>query len=250
MYRTKICVACCLGAMLLMQAGAVLADTTSWNAVADLGSNNPSNTVWSYGWASGSDSGLDGTYSDKNDERPDAIGGPGRLMSWHPSDMGDPCVVKNFTSSVIYVSEWADGGIDFQPDKLFLYSGYGSRAGQASVVKFTAPSTGNYAISASLSMVEYWGTGGVAKNMTTLGSGTSLASAGMATGDSLPYSDTVALAMGDTISFYNASGYPNSWNSGGMNLSATITLVPEPSCMVLVASGLLGLLAYAWRKRK
>ena len=30
----------------------------------------------------------------------------------------------------------------------------------------------------------------------------------------------------------------------------TVTSVPEPSALVLLAGGLIGLLAYAWRKRR
>jgi hypothetical protein len=35
---------------------------------------------------------------------------------------------------------------------------------------------------------------------------------------------------------------------GGMGLSASI--VPEPGTLILLVTGLLGLLCYAWRKRK
>jgi hypothetical protein len=35
-----------------------------------------------------------------------------------------------------------------------------------------------------------------------------------------------------------------------VRVTATPTATPEPSTLVLLASGLIGLLAYAWRKRK
>jgi len=35
-----------------------------------------------------------------------------------------------------------------------------------------------------------------------------------------------------------------------MLTAAGLTVVPEPGTLVLLAAGLLGLLAYAWRKRK
>jgi hypothetical protein len=37
-------------------------------------------------------------------------------------------------------------------------------------------------------------------------------------------------------------------SGGGMSLSASI--VPEPGTLILLVTGLLGLLGYAWRKRK
>ena len=43
-------------------------------------------------------------------------------------------------------------------------------------------------------------------------------------------------------------------NAGGTNTVALISspwaATPEPSALLLAASGLIGLLAYAWRKRK
>jgi len=42
------------------------------------------------------------------------------------------------------------------------------------------------------------------------------------------------------------------WNKGMDNVSVTLTSgeVPEPSTLVLLAAGLFGLLAYAWKKRR
>ena len=58
-------------------------------------------------------------------------------------------------------------------------------------------------------------------------------------------SSDLTVAMGDTIDFV-------SHMDKGEQLTATITetTVPEPSTLVLLALGLIGLLAYAWRKRR
>jgi len=45
------------------------------------------------------------------------------------------------------------------------------------------------------------------------------------------------------------TGAPSTW-IGVDNVSLTFTPAPEPSALVLLAMGLFGLLAYAWRKRK
>ena len=54
--------------------------------------------------------------------------------------------------------------------------------------------------------------------------------------------DIWKLMVGSSI---NPSG---GLSGGGMSLSASI--VPEPGTLALLAAGLLGLLCYAWRKRK
>lgn len=46
-----------------------------------------------------------------------------------------------------------------------------------------------------------------------------------------------------------SSGTPQSWGWCGLG-SVTVSSVPEPSTIALLATGLIGLLAYAWRKRK
>ncbi len=45
-------------------------------------------------------------------------------------------------------------------------------------------------------------------------------------------------------------GFVESWGTYCTDVRVTEVTVPEPSTLVLLASGLIGLLAYAWRKRK
>ena len=49
----------------------------------------------------------------------------------------------------------------------------------------------------------------------------------------------------------DGAAYPN-LDSGAISMlrGAGITVVPEPGTLALLAAGLIGLLAYAWRKRK
>jgi hypothetical protein len=46
------------------------------------------------------------------------------------------------------------------------------------------------------------------------------------------------------------STHADTWNSWMIGSSATQSIIPEPSAIVLLFSGMLGLVCYAWRKRK
>lgn len=64
--------------------------------------------------------------------------------------------------------------------------------------------------------------------------------------DYLTFNNVSANGSGDiVINFHDAVG----GNQGGFN-GFQITSVPEPSAMIILASSILGLLAYAWRRHK
>ena len=61
------------------------------------------------------------------------------------------------------------------------------------------------------------------------------------------YSKTLSLTAGTNVDFLVTAGPPVAQAVGAF---ITITPTPEPGTLVLLVTGLLGLLAYAWRKRK
>jgi hypothetical protein len=236
MFRTKILIACCLGVMMLAQTNVASAGMI-WNAYADLGSSNPSNTVWTYGWANSSTSAAFDLYQDLNEVEPTYVGGANMLMRWQQSSTSDPCIVKNFSSSPITVAPWGNNGVEFKTNKLFMYGGPAT-----AVLSFTAPTDGSYSVAANITQTEFTGTVGVVKNMTTVGSGATLSSSSLQQGDTFSYSQVLSLSTGETISFFNTGN--------GVDLTATISQVPEPTSFALITTGIFGILAYAWRKRK
>ena len=71
--------------------------------------------------------------------------------------------------------------------------------------------------------------------------------AGLYNGWSVTYdsSSSLTVAVGDTIDFVSHGDWTQR-----LDATVTETVAPEPSALVLLASGLIGLLCYAWRKRR
>ena len=70
------------------------------------------------------------------------------------------------------------------------------------------------------------------------------------TGAALVPTQTLAqmfVTTGANVSFAGKLGYTG---GGGTAWPVTISVIPEPGTLVLLAAGLLGLVCYAWRKRK
>jgi hypothetical protein len=149
--------------------------------------------------------------------------------------------------------------------KVFLFEGVQN---SDTAVRWTAPATGQYQVNAvfndinmdanaaTQTAVVYVRKNGSQVWNTTLDGFSGTAAAGYAdhTGTTWAanYSSLVTLAAGDTLDFVMNGGIGQDQNTDRtcVNFDATITATPEPASMVILATGLIGLLAYAWRKRK
>jgi hypothetical protein len=200
------------------------ADTT-WDVTSSFRSDNGNpNGVWSYGWRNYSQFQL---YTSNG---PDINGLP---VWWGPLQYDGgvaPVIALNTTGSPI-------NGV--QPGQLALHPGPN---GEASVLRWTAPVgvSGLGSIQgqflpgdAGIMQVGVFENGNWASPLWT---GT----------DSGAFSISVPLTAGDTIDFAVYGGFGH----GSTPLQATITAAPEPSTFVLLGFGAVGLLGFAWRRRK
>jgi hypothetical protein len=189
-------------------------------------SGNP-NGPWSYGYSqtlggslishatSGSNSGLEFWNTDIS--------------------IGLPWVARNSTASPM---NWA-GTTAFAPGALSLHPGPN---GQVAILRFTAPSTGQYAINGAFFGQDY--VGPTTTDVHLLLNGSSIFDGAVADfGTSHSFNITIALASGSHLDFAVGFGSNQNYLYDSTGLTATITQVPEPAtlAMVGVAASLLRL---------
>lgn len=227
-------------------SGAAHAGPVTYNAVADFGSSNPSGP-WSYGYSSS----LPGFTAFSTFTSAYPIGGSGvsGLAAWYvnlpnvtPKEL--PAVLKNTTGSTLnYATVVHPTGL------LNLHPSVSAGALYA-VVRFTAPSTDTYNVSALFQGLDPKPTSTdvhVYRGATALLNGT-ISSYGP---PSLNFASTLALNAGDTLDFIVGPNGTASdsfyYDSTGFN--ATISSVPDPGVSPLVALAL-GFAAHLLRRRR
>ncbi len=202
----------------LAQAATVYDPATDWSI-----SNGNPNGTWSYLNGSGtlySRSGMDSAA-------------PAAGLQWWKNPSGDdPNMTYNSTDG-----ELVGWGIHWAPHEIGMGP---SGDPNGTILRWTAPTAGDWTVNALFTRTQEVNSGGsiyVTHNNTEVfshGVGNYL--------DSSTYADTLTFAAGDTLSF-RVTG------DAFVRPEITISDVPEPTSVVLYATGVLGLLAYAWRKR-
>ena len=197
----------------------------SFNPSADFSLSGNPNGRWSYGYSqtlggpliphatSGSNSGLDFWNTDIS--------------------IGLPWVAHNSTALPM---NWA-GTTTVAPGALSLHPGPN---GQVAILRFTAPSTGQYAINGAFFGQDYIGP--TTTDVHLLLNGSSIFDGVVSDfGTSQPFNITTALTAGSRLDFAVGFGSNQTYLYDSTGLAATITQVPEPTTLVLagVAVGLL-----------
>lgn len=208
-----------LGFAAIAQADVVYDPATDWSI-----SNGNPNGVWSYLTGSGDLYTRPGT---------DASGDSAGLQWWKKASGDDPNLTYNPTAGelVAYTIHWAPHEIGLGP----------SGDPNGTTLRWTAPTAGDWAVDALFTTTQEGNTGGT---IYVTKDGTDVFSHGVGNyGDSSSYSDTLTFAVGEALDFrVNGDKF--------VRPEITITSIPEPSTVLLTATGLIGLLAYAWRKRR
>jgi hypothetical protein len=237
MSRRMGLVVCVVGTVLtFVSAGALQADTANLNMIASETGGSPSPTFgpWQIGWADPL------TYPAA------APVGGGALAGWGEADADwAPYVFVNTTGA-----PWGSSpGLHLAKDEMGFHPGNVTDGGGFAILKWTAPMDGkinistifedaNAATTANYVMLVHGGT------YTHLAEGTIDGSH-----HTLTYNLTgVSVVAGDSILVDVGSNGDNTGDFVGV--FHTIDYVPEPSSTAIMASALIGLLAYAWRKRK
>jgi len=146
--------------------------------------------------------------------------------------IGLPWVARNSTASPI---NWA-GTTTFAPGALSLHPGPN---GQVAILRFTVPSTGQYAINGAFFGQDY--VGPTTTDVHLLLNGSSIFDGVVADfGTSQSFNITTALAAGSHLDFAVGFGSNQTYLYDSTGLAATITQVPEPTTLALagVAAGL------------
>jgi hypothetical protein len=248
-------------AVLLTVAGAAQADwvlDNSWSTT----DNSSGPGKFAHGFLFGPE-GTFNAFTKYNDNA-----GFGAAVRWDASDQPGQDTdtrgncVRNSSGSPYERTDWCNGGVYWETGKTYQMAG---QDGSAVSTLWIAPQAGQYQVTATFTNPLESGhdsdvavrVGGPAENdahtvwTSTLsgfiGKSINNYSDAFGTNPSATYSDTLTLSAGENLDFFV---YGNHMNYNAVGLSVTISQVPEPGAMMLIGSGLVGLLAYAWRKRK
>ena len=224
----------------------------------DLTTDVPATTTWS-GPVSGRDATVSARYSSTYGGSYSEIGSAPGLNIVGGNTTGYDLYVDDVDS---YNTTWPNRTL-LRPGAVIIRSGNGvAYEPNSGDLRFTAPNPGEYTVSAQMycSLVPRSDVHNDREQCTVKVNGV-IDQAQEVTGyyyansyDTITrtqfnYSKTLSLSAGATVDFLAIRSSAGGW-AQTVGAFVTITPTPEPGTLVLLVTGLLGLLAYAWRKRK
>jgi hypothetical protein len=240
-------------AMCVVLCAAAASAETVWDAVNDFGVGaQPENGVWRYGYGVGA-TGFGGYF--------DLSFGTDTEGGWTRSQGGSPDY-----SPYMWCNKTGTGGT-YPAYSLNLSSGEGGDD-YHTFVRWIAPADGTYKIDSCYQMMAAAGGGYWSGEMdvSTVVNGSVIYADfvsgydyyslhpewGWPTYSPGPktYSATYYLTAGSTVDFVAGIGWVDAGSDFANIAGCRVTAVPEPATLALFGSGLVGLLAFAWRKRK
>ncbi len=255
MLRKSLCVGVVFLAGVLGAVSAVQAVT--YSLANDFSyTNNSDTSIWSYRTGSdGASWGLTETYpllmttSNANTVW-------GSAFPTSPTLAGDGNywgIGKNTTGSD---QVWA-GYMTWKAGDVMFHPGNSDTSHYGLVVSWLAPATGTADLAMTLTREfgDGWGDS-VGYSVAQRSGATDTLLQGLThtigpnAGDSVSYSQTVSVTAGNRVFFRIDNGANAGWDITKADITVTLTPIPEPGTLALLASGLIGLIAYAWRKHK
>jgi hypothetical protein len=185
-----------------------LMSAVSFDPAADWSPTDNPNGVWTYGWSHS----LGTTFNLSSE-----LGGHSGITG-HTADIagtGAPVVSHNDTGGTVRI-----GTVVWPPDGIILHPGPG---GEVSILRFTAPSDGTFAVSSSFTSQDV---AGATTDVHVLHNGASVFDGNISSEKFAKFSESFVGAAGDTIDI--AVGFGNgSFSNDSTGLDATITMTPS-----------------------
>lgn len=232
--KKKLLAGLAIGVMMFGVAG--VAEATTYSAFDDFSSTSPVG-IWSYG---------EGTTGSTFMPLYNQMTGWTNMQGWLSSqgwiDSGLPAAGKRIDGDIPYWgSEFPDGLLSLHP------AGNGTHSDV--IIQWTAPTTAIYDISWTFVRENNGYSGGV--NALIFNNSTQVYSSHLGPNQLTSSSQTLSLSIGDVLSFgINDAGWGNGDSSGFNAVITTPTPTPEPATMLLMGTGLAGLIGARKKKKK
>lgn len=248
--KAHIRTAFAFGWLVLAAAGVSRAD---WIAGLNLeqsingGSPTNPNGVWTYG----TESSLGMNFTTANYSFTSALAGDPRLQGWYDAANGNvPDATVNVSNLPISPTFGPSDSPAIQPGQMFVHPGNGSQVGAGNVgdadgvIRWTAPATGLYNVSAQWQVINTAAAGIQAAVLLDSNSVTPLKNSTNVTG-ATSYSNVAPLSLvaGDTLDFIIGPNTGGDNSSDHTEFDATISVAPEPASCLLMGIGATVLIA-------